>query len=112
MGVIGERLRERGWDKSRVELLGIGVTLLFWVTLIWLAWSSGTLEGECRATLMTGEKVSYDPNEPPGFLEQLVYVNWSFIRENCTKEVVCHEVWQCNYSYDEDECWVGLPGLC
>ncbi len=110
MGVIGEKLKERGWSRSRLELLGIGVSLLFWITLIWLAWASGTLEGKCKATLLTGERVDYDPENPPNFSEQLVYINYS--HENCTWEIICRRQFVCHFEPDYSECWFEPFSLC
>lgn len=99
MGVIGEKLRERGWSKSKIEWLGIGITLLFFVTLIWFVYESALLEGKCRVTLLTGQRVEYDPDEPPNFTEQLVYINIS--PENCMRETICYERWMCNFTYED-----------
>lgn len=107
MGVIGEKLKEKGWSKSKIELLGIGITLLFFAVLIWFVFESALLEGKCKATLLTGEKIKYDPNDPPNFTEQLVYVNLSFMEQNCSREQRCTMVWVCNYSYEKYDCWVG-----
>jgi len=106
MGIIGERLKKRGWGKSKIEMLNIVVTLMFFVVLIWFVFESALLEGKCKATLLTGEKVRYDPNDPPNFTEQLVYINIS--HDNCWRETVCHQTWVCNYTFDYDDCWVGI----
>lgn len=107
MGVIGERLKEKGWSKSRVEWLGVGLTLVFWATLIYFAWASGTLEGECKAVLPTGAVVSFDPREPPEFLDLVVFVNIS-PDTDCTYKTYCHEVLECDWQYDEKACWSGV----
>ena len=107
MGIIGEKLKEKGWSKSKVEWLSIGITLLFFAVLIWFVFESALLEGKCRATLLTGERVKYDPNDPPNFTEQLVYINISYMKENCVREESCTMVWVCNYTYDYEDCWVG-----
>ncbi|MGD9381195.1 MAG: hypothetical protein PVI03_02010 [Candidatus Thorarchaeota archaeon] len=108
MGIIGEKLKEKGWSKTKIEWLSIGITLLFFAVLIWFVFQSAILEGKCKATLLTGEKVLYDPNDPPNFTEQLVYINLSFMLENCTRVTHTYLVWECNYTYDYDDCWVGV----
>jgi hypothetical protein len=35
MGIIGEKLKEKGWSKTKIEWLSIGITLLFFAVLIW-----------------------------------------------------------------------------
>lgn len=106
MGVLGESLKERGFSKTKLELLNMAVSGLFIVLLVWFAYSSLLLEGKCRATLFTGEERVYDPDNPPNFTEQVVYINLSL--ENCTQETVCHQIWVCNYSWVDDECWTGI----
>jgi len=110
MGIIGERLKERGWSKSKIELLSIAITLMFFVVLIWFVFNSAILEGKCKATLLTGQKVKYDPDNPPNFSEQLVFTNLSYMEENCIKVESCHMVWECNFTWSEEDepCWVGI----
>lgn len=89
-----------------MEWLNLTVTMVFFVVLLYFVFSSALLEGKCVATLLTGQRVKYDPFYPPNFTDQFVWINIS--PEKCARVTVCHEQWECNYTYDYDECFMNV----
>lgn len=99
MGIIGEKLKERGFSKTKLEMLNLVVSISFYIVLLWFVYTSGLLEWQCRGVLVTGKHVTFNPNDPPNLTKQITYINISNETE-CWTETVCRNITFCYFRVD------------
>jgi hypothetical protein len=104
LGFVKDKLKKRGWSKSKLELVDMAVSWAFLILLLYAMLATGILEGKCRAMLANGETIGYSLDNPPNFSEQLVMINIDN-ESNCSYQMVCKETLICHYPEHNDACW-------